>query len=252
MRLLMLMLSAGMIFAQDKAGEATAPAVPREAAIIPVKTLTGDSFDRLMNMLQVFGVPFRGDSQLRTIIVYAPKETVDQIRHVVEQLDRPGSEAAIGRNIDMTLTLLHCGASQQAMTALSPDIEPVVKQLRAVTTCKDAQAWETIPIRLQEGKNASEELRLPGAIANGQHASVSLRMHPEAVYRKEQDRYIRFSDVSIHLKIPLTTGGGFSWNDVGINTSGDFREGQKTVLGKMSGGGEDDSVFAVISLKVLD
>ena len=40
--------------------------------------------------------------------------------------------------------------------------------------------------------------------------------------------------------------------DVGLNTAGDFMEGQKTVLGKVSGIDDESAVFVVISLKVLD
>ena len=113
MRFLTLLLAATLLAAQDK----PAPEKAREpqsndapvAEIIQVKTLTGDSFDRLMKLLAVFNnARYNGDSQLRTIVVYGPKDTVAQMRRVIEQLDRPGSEAAIGQNIDITLTLLRC------------------------------------------------------------------------------------------------------------------------------------------------
>jgi hypothetical protein len=39
--------------------------------------------------------------------------------------------------------------------------------------------------------------------------------------------------------------------DLGLNTAGDFMEGQKTVLGRVSGD-DENSIFFVISLKVLD
>jgi hypothetical protein len=40
--------------------------------------------------------------------------------------------------------------------------------------------------------------------------------------------------------------------DFGLTTSGDFMEGQKTVIGKVSGMDEDAAIFVVIALKVLD
>src|SRR5580692_1027992 len=104
MRLSILFIAAGLAFAQDKPAEPKADASadtvrkePWEAEIIPVKTLTGDSFDRLMNLLSVFGAQVRGSATLRTIVVYAPKDVVAQMRRVVEQLDQPGSEAAVGK-----------------------------------------------------------------------------------------------------------------------------------------------------------
>jgi hypothetical protein len=113
MRLYILLMAASFAFAQEKPAEPkpdnpaeTIRKEPFEAEIIPVKTLTGDSFDRLMNLLSVFNAQVKGSAALKTIVVYAPKDVVTQMRRVVEQLDQPGSEAAIGRNIDMTLTLL--------------------------------------------------------------------------------------------------------------------------------------------------
>src|ERR1051326_1258478 len=93
-----ILLAAGRLQAQNNPAEPAKPPEPREAVIIPVKTLTGDSFDRMVRLLGVFPGDLRADKNLRTIVVYAPKEVVEQIRKVVNELDRPGSEAAIGRN----------------------------------------------------------------------------------------------------------------------------------------------------------
>ncbi len=247
MRFLVTILVAGMLFGQDKPAEPKAE--PSEAAVIQVKTLTGDSFDRLMRLLNVFGARVQGDSEMRTIVVYAPKNVVDQMRHVVEQLDRPGSQAALGQNIEMTVTLLRCTATPSTgAVPLPADIEQVAKQLRAATQCKNAEIWDIFPMRLQEGKRATGQLQLPASTQGGQHAQVSVMVSPDAVYRREQNRYVRFSMVKLDLKIP----NGVNFSDAGINTSGDFMEGQKTVLGKVSGAGNDESIFAVIALKVLD
>ena len=105
MRSILILLIVGLLQAQDKPAEVK-PQEPREAVIIPVKTLTGDSFDRLVRLLGVFNAQYSADKNLRTILVYAPKDVVEQMRRVVAELDRPGSEAAIGRNIDMTMTFL--------------------------------------------------------------------------------------------------------------------------------------------------
>ena len=259
MRLSILLIATGLAFAQDKPAEPkqetpadTARKEPFEAEIIPVKTLTGDSFDRLMNLLSVFNAQVKGSATLRTIVVYAPKDVVAQMRRVVEQLDQPGSEAAVGRNIDMTLTLLRCSTKAPAAdaAALPTDMESVGKQLRGATQYKDIQLWDVVPMRVQEGKDTRETLRLPGS-AGGPFTTSTITIHPEAVYRKDQGRYVRFANVRLDLQIPSTVAG-FSNYNVGLQTSGDFMEGQKTVLGKVSSTGDDDAIFAVITLKVLD
>jgi len=231
-----------------------------EAQVIHVKTLTGDSFNRLRDMLTVFNIRITGDANLRTIVVYGPKDVVAQVEKVVAELDTPGSEAAIGRNIEMTMTLLRCSTKEGAGAKLPVDIEPVAKQLRAATQYKDIQVWDVIPLRVQEGKNTSSDLQLPG-IEN--HPTIAtIRVTPETAMRKGTAWSVRFSHLDLDFKIPILTGTNtgqdgkvnqqFSYQQVGLNTSGDFLEGQKTVLGKLSGLEPDSSIFVVISLKVLE
>src|SRR5580765_4303499 len=106
MRSILILVITGLLQAQDKPAEVKP--LPFEAVIIPVKTLTGDSFDRLVRLLGVFGARMNADKNLRTILVYAPNDVVEQMRKVVAELDRPGSEAAMARNIEMTMSFLRC------------------------------------------------------------------------------------------------------------------------------------------------
>jgi hypothetical protein len=259
--------SAMVMIAQEKAPEPKeAKQGNPEAVIIPVKTLSGDSFNRLAKMLGVFGVRYVADDKLRTILVYAPPDVVKQMRRVVEELDRPGSEAAIGRNIEMTMAFLRCSVKPQSESnPLTPDLEAVARQLRAATQYKHIELWEIVPIRMQEGKETQQNLRLPGSLPDNSaaFATADINILPEAVIRKESDRYVRFQRLRIGFRIPYATvqktGSGnplistqFNYLDVGLNTAGDFKEGQKTVLGKLSGTLDDSATFVVISLKVLD
>ena len=125
MRSLILLMVATLAFAQDKPDDKKAPEpAPQamEAEVIQVKTLTGDSITRLMKLLEVFHAHVQGDSQLRTIVVYAPKDVVAQMRRVVEQLDRPGSEAAVGRNIEIVSPAAPPGSAVAAIVGDRPRI----------------------------------------------------------------------------------------------------------------------------------
>ena len=251
-------LAAGALWGQDQAPEKP-PEKPAEtkpeydAVIIPVTTLSGDSFDRLIKLLKVFNAQLQSDDKLRVIVVYAPKDVVEKMRKVVAALDQPGSEAAIGRNIEMTLTFLKCSTNAPAQaSALPADMEAVARQLRAATQYKDIELLDTMPLHLQEGKDTQESLRLPGGVA-GQPSIGDIRVHPDGVTRKDQGRYVRFSLLRFNFKIPYRTAPGqYQFMDVGFTTSGDFMEGQKTVLGKVSGIDDDSTIFVVVALKVLD
>ena len=260
----------GMLQAQDKSAapeDQNAPLIPGMpnvmiSAVIHVNTLDGDSFNRLVHLLKVFGAQTEADDHLRTIVVYGKPEVVAQIRRVVKQLDQPGSEAALGHNVEMTLTFLRCSIKAMAVSPqpLPPDIESVAKQLRAVTQYKNIELWEVLPLHLQEGRDTSETLQLPGSsdktTGPGSQGytppTLSVRIHPESVYRKEGTRYVRFRTMSFGIKIPSYTGTQWNYTNVALDTAGDFAEGQKTVVGKLSGTDEESAVFVVVALKVLD
>ena len=250
--MLMAAMAAGLLSAQETKKE-DAP----EAVIIPVRTLSGDSFKRLVALLSVFNARLTADDKLRTIVVYAPKDVVAEVRRVVQELDRPGSEAALGRNIEMTMTLLRCSTKPPAAGAapLPAELEPVAKQLRAATQYKDIQIWDIVPLHLQEGKVTEETLRLPSPATSqqGAFATATIRLGVDAVMRKDQGRFVRFDSVRINFRIPYPTPPGqLNYADVGVSTAGDFMEGQKTVLGKVAGPEDESAIFVVIALKVLE
>ena len=165
-------LAATLLLGQEKPADSKSESF--EAVIIPVKTLSGDSFNRLAKLLAVFNVRYAADDKLRTIVVYAPKDVVAQVRRVVEQLDQPGSEAAIGRNIEMTLAFLLCSTKPAAESRPLPaDLEPVARQIKVATQYKDVQLWDTVPLHLQEGRDTNQLLRLPGSLPNAQVAPVN-------------------------------------------------------------------------------
>src|SRR3954470_2884468 len=149
---ILIALAVSILLGQDKPAAAPEKET-REAVIIPVKTLSGDSFNRLAQMLKVFDAKFTADERLRMIVVYAPKDVTEQMRRVIQELDKPGSEAAIGRNIDITLSILRCSIKPSAdARPLPADFERVATQLRAATQYKDVQLWDVVPIHGQEGK----------------------------------------------------------------------------------------------------
>src|SRR5579883_2537050 len=173
-----------------------------DAAIIPVTTLSGDSFNRLVKLLGVFHAQLEADEKLRTIVVYAPKDVVDKMRKVVATLDQPGSEAAIGRNIEMTLSFLKCSTAAPAQESSVPaDLEGVVRQLRTATQYKDIQLLDSVPLHLQEGRFTQESLALPSGNPSIPSATGQIRIEAEGVVRKDQGRYVRFSMMQLNFRM---------------------------------------------------
>lgn len=225
------------------------------AAVIPVKTLSGDAFHRLERLLNAFNVRIAADERLRTFVVYAPKDVVEQIKRVVQELDRPGSEAAVGRNIDLTLSFLRCSLKPgaDAPAPLPTDLESVAKQLRAATPYKVIELWDVLPLRIQEGKETVQTARLPSREPGSKPSTARVIVKPEAVSVREAGRSVRFDrfDIGFHVAYKEGPGPNYQFIDVGVSTSGEFKESQKTVIGKI-GLDDESAVFAVVALKVLD
>jgi hypothetical protein len=169
------------------------------------------------------------------------------------------------------LAFLRCSATAPPdARPLPADLEAAAKQLRAATQYKNVQLWDIVPLHLQEGKITQHSFRLPSTIPNipSAIATAQIRILPEAVSRKASGRYVRFDQMNINFRIPHATGTfqpgvsgqgvtplvntQFNYIDVGLNTAGEFKEGQKTVLGKISGIDDESAIFVVISLKVID
>lgn len=251
--LVLIFLMANVVAAQETAAP---PAPSAEPAIITVKTLSGDSFQRLTRLLKVFDAKFTADEKWRTIIVYASPTVVAQMRRVVEQLDRPGSEAALGHNIELTLSFLRCSVtSPSTATSLPADLEGVAKQLRAATQYRDIQLWDVIPVHLQEGSESRDNYLLPRTIVNGRSVAspAQVQIRPESISVRGGSRYVQLDPLHITLKVPVSADSNtIAYESVGLSTSGTFKEGQKTVLGKVAGADESNAVFVVVSLKILD
>ena len=97
MRLTMLTIAlaaASLLRAQEKAPAGPPPEMV--SAVIPVKTLSGDAFERLCKLLDAFKVSFRADDRLRKILVYGPKGVVEQMKRVVQELDRSHGRRELG------------------------------------------------------------------------------------------------------------------------------------------------------------
>jgi hypothetical protein len=148
---------------------------------------------------------------------------------------------------------------QSESSALPADLEAAARQLRAATQYKYVELWDTVPLRMQEGKETVQNLRLPGSRSAPVAAVATAEIYilPEAVITKDSNRFVRFQQLNVNFRIPYlmmpnSTSSQYQVVDVRLKTAGDFKEGQKTILGKLSGMEEETATFVVISLKVLD
>ena len=78
---------------------------------------------------------------------------------------------------------------------------------------------------------------------------LHMRIRPDSATRKGAIWSVSLREMSLTFAVYDIQE---HFQNFGLNTSGDFPEGQKTVLGKISETENDGPIFVVVSLKVLD
>ena len=88
------------------------------------------------------------------------------------------------------------------------------------------------------GEETSESMLLPRLVPNLPAPSAQLLIRPDAVGKRDTGRYVRFARLEIAIKLPtavsspasLSVVPNYSFQNLSLNTPGDYFEGQKTVL----------------------
>jgi len=85
------------------------------------------------------------------------------------------------------------------------------------------------------------------------NASYSIEVKNLAVSGAEKGASIRLDGLRFNMRLPvIMPGGGTHYSESGISTDIDIREGQKVVVGKSSIDSGSQSIFLVVTAKVVD
>lgn len=193
----------------------------------------------------------RFSESLRTISAYGPTEELDQMGECIKRIDaiRP---APTSRNVEIVATMMLLSPKGTAGEAVPADLEPVVKQLKAIFGFNDFRILETAILRNREGMKG-ETIGLATNPGSGQPSSYQLRYLSATVSKGEKATVIRLDDVRFNMRMTYTANNGSMQNsDIGFNTNLDIREGQKVVVGKAKIDGSDNALVLVISARAVE
>jgi hypothetical protein len=171
----------------------------------------------------------------------------------LKKIDVP---APAPQNIELMIYMITAG--EQATTKPPAELDAVLKQLRASFGYPSYQVLETFSMRLRDGEGAESNGLAPGPIqaqtSTGPRAFYQCKVSQAHIQSTAKGNVIRLNRVNLGLKVPVATGSNsFNYNDVGINTGIDVREGQKVVVGKANITGTEKSAFIfVVSARVVD
>jgi hypothetical protein len=200
------------------------------------------------NLLDMFGGSITANSEMHTLAVTAPPETMKAIEDAVARLDTP---AAAPKDIDLTFYLL---VGSDAATApsgpLPKDLESVVTQLRNAFAFKNYHLMDVLTLRTRAGQRA-ETRSSGGAVEVGtgtQAVITSIRLASASI--APDGMTIRIDGMQSGIRMPVPAGPGtnpgFQYVDLGMNSDLDIKDGQKVVVGRM-GISRDQALFLVVT-----
>jgi len=240
-RLLLLVMSMMALCAQDSVSR-----------VVQLRYVHPDSVAAVMDILAGNKVKWRNDGTLRIIAMNGPLELVDAMEAAAKKLDIPASAA---KNIESTFHILLAGG-QGPSTAVPAELSGVVQQLGNVFGLKSFRVLETSVIRGRDGR----EMRTSGLIsipvkvdASPQYFISSKRI---SMSPGEKSNQIRMDHLEFRVSVPVPQSGdkpgAITYLQGGVTTDVDLREGQKVVVGKASVHTTGESIFLVVSAKLVD
>ena len=201
-------------------------------------------------LLQVFNASIDSNRDLHVLAVNTTPETMAAIEDAIKRLDVPSAAPA---NVDLTIYLVvgHEGDGGVGNSPVPKELDSVVSQLKNAFAFKSYSLLDTLSLRARTGQQASTTSS-GGAVPYGNNnmAAVitSLRINTASVGGDGSS--IHVSNLNAGIKMPVPTGTGFSYQDLGMNTDLDIKEGQKVVIGRL-GISKDQALFLVMTVKIL-
>jgi hypothetical protein len=235
--LLLTLLCAAVLFGQESVSR-----------IVKLKHVNPDSLFSVLGVLAGKQVRWQPDAKMRIIALNGPASSLDALEEAIHRLDVP---QPVEKNVELTFHLL-LGTAQAESISVPPDLGGVATQLRSVFGFKSLRVLETSVLRGREGRPMEANGLTPAVSKLAETAPYGITLKSVAVTAGEKGATIRLDGLRFSARIPVGTPSAIQFQPVGISTDLDVREGQKVVVGKASIDGASQSIFLVVTAKVVD
>ncbi len=223
---------------------APAPGGERITRIFPVKYA---NIKDLTTLLSIFGATLSRDEHMGVIAAQGSPATLSALEEAIKRLDVPPAPA---QNAEITIYMIK--ASQSGSGGSVPkELDPAIKQLRNLFPYQDYRLLDTVVARARDGRSAEVNGLLPLQF-DGMPGSYQLRIREVGMSPEGKERTIRFL-FQFDCKIPFrpASSAQVQFNNVGLSTDVDLREGQKVVVGKSNIDGSKDALILVVTGKLV-
>jgi hypothetical protein len=206
---------------------------------------------QLVRALQLLGSGFKGarmepSLELKTITVRDFPENIASIEEAIKVLDKPEPPQP---TIELRLHMLVASDADVAAGGMTPDLEPVVRQLRSTLRYKGYTLVATVLHRVQSGafgvlSQGAEDFDGPSSIPNDPRDTETYSFGADNVaLAPDAPSEIRVRKVEFRLNAPNSTPIARIQTDVSL------RDGEQVVIGTTTL--KDKGIVLVLSARVV-
>ncbi|MEZ5357060.1 MAG: hypothetical protein R2762_30840 [Bryobacteraceae bacterium] len=215
--------------------------------LVEVRHKTPGEICTLLSILAPSHSVLCGSNQLNTIGLKGTQETIAMLEEMIRKLDQPPPAK---RNIEITAFMIL--GTEEKGSDLPQSLAGVAAQLRQIFSFSGYKLIETMLIRGSEGDGGETSGIMPVAGEPAAKPMYQFRYQQCTITGDGAERRFHLKDVRFGGRVPIPNDKGFTYIDTGVNTTIDVREGQKAVIGKASLGPGRESLFLVLSARVVD
>jgi hypothetical protein len=243
--LLVLALIAMPLAAQDQKKEE-----PKEPQVQKLFVLKYADPNQVNNLIRVFTNNTNPNAAMHAIAVSATPTAMAAIEDAIKRLDVPASAP---QDVELTAYLLTGNDVDGSPAALPKELDSVVAQLKGVFAYKSYKLGDILTLRGRTGQRLSTS-GSGGSVMIGNTAQPIFPQFSVGSVGVGEDGTIHIDRLQVGNRVPVATSlvgdPRISYQDVGLNTDVDIKEGQKVVVGKMALN-QNEAMFLVLMAKVL-
>jgi hypothetical protein len=212
---------------------------------------------RLAEVFRAFGLAIVANRDLKILAVRGPREIMATIEEAIKRLDVPPPPV---KNIEVTVYLLMASEQAGSSTNIPSELQAVINQLKGVFAYQGFHLLDTLVMRSRDGERGELSGTVPGSSAEVP-IFYTLSFLARAA-SDDKERVIRIDKLNLGVRMPITIKRAgqekpeYEYQNTGLNTSIDVREGQKVIVGKpttsLSSADESkNALIVVVTAKVV-
>jgi hypothetical protein len=227
------------------------------ATLVRLHYVTPRDIAGLLNGLVVV----KANNALKAVVLRGDPQAVAKAEEIIQKLDVPQTQTS-DRNIVLTMYVIGAtNKSAPAATEMPENLQPVVRQLKAIFPYSSYSLLDSMLLRSREGTDISTTGTLkffpsqpPSAGEMPSICNISYHLSPQ--HGAETSNAVRLSDFRFNARIPFVVGTAagatpqFQQVRVGFKTTLDLPEGKKAVVGKTDIDKGTAALFVVLSAKI--